>query len=380
MISTVTIVQRILPHYRIPFFAELRSCLESREIGLNLIYGQPAIDESMGSNELDNNWARKIKNLYLPFGMVYQPCFNTLKTSELVIVEQASRYLLNFLLMIKKNFINQKIGFWGHGINFQIDHYGLKNELKKKYSRKVDWWFAYTNKTKKILLESGVPDNKVSVVQNAIDTEYLIRMKENITPEEIEQLKNEFNLHSCRTGIFCGKMYRGKKIEFLLKACKKIKKELPNFQMLFLGDGPDAFSVKEAANKYSWIHYVGPTYGRDKVKFFLASDVCLYPGIIGLGILETFALETPIITTYQNQSPEIEYLIPDVNGLMTSESIDEFAAAGIYVLSHESLRTNLQHGCRESGKNYTIQNMVQNFALGITSCLEKFPNENITSS
>ena len=127
--------------------------------------------------------------------------------------------------------------------------------------------------------------------------------------------------------------------------------------------------MQTASNNTDWIHYVGPKFGKDRVKYFKISSVQLMPGLVGLGILDSFALETPIITTkYKYHSPEIEYLNNENNGIITEDSVDIYVRKLIQVLKSEQYLSLIEE-CRSSSETYTIETMVTNFKNGIVSCM-----------
>ena len=220
-IHRVGIVQRLLPHYRLPFFQELRNFLALRNVKLDLIYGQGNLNDKAKKDQDHLHWGIKLKNFYLPFNLVYQPCLYRLKKYDMVIIEQANILLINYYLLLKKNFTRQKVAFWGHGRNYQDNQDSLNNKIKKLYINRVDWWFAYTNKVKDFIVKSGFPKERVTVVQNAIDSGNLIRITESISSQEIESLRSQYGLQNCFVGLFCGGMYKEKRIDFLLDACNK---------------------------------------------------------------------------------------------------------------------------------------------------------------
>ena len=98
--------------------------------------------------------------------------------------------------------------------------------------------------------------------------------------------------------------------------------------MLFLGTGTDAPIVKQFAESRPWVHYVGPRYGIERVPYFLLSDAFLMPGLVGLAVLDCFALGTPLLTTkFPYHSPEIEYLEPGVDGIVSENSLEAYVSA-----------------------------------------------------
>ncbi len=371
-IHRVAIVQRVLPHYRLPFFQELRDFLVLRNVKLDLIYGQGNLKDKAKKDQDHLYWGVKLKNFYLPFNFVYQPCLYRLKKYDIVIIEQANKLLINYYLLLKKDVTWQKIAFWGHGRNMQASRNSMSNKFKALCSKKVDWWFAYTRGTKKAITNTGFPGERITVVQNSINTDDLIKAKNTFSAEDIQAARRQYGLHNCKVGLYCGGMYKEKRLIFLLDACNRIKQHVPSFQMIFIGDGPDSFIVKQAANEKKWIHYIGPKFGNTKVKYYLMSDIVLNPGAVGLSIIDSFVLECPLITTRMPSyhGPEIEYLRPDVNGILSDNSLEAFSKAAINLLNDDDLFNILKKGCRKSASNYTMEKMVNNFGNGILDCLQ----------
>jgi glycosyltransferase involved in cell wall biosynthesis len=110
------------------------------------------------------------------------------------------------------------------------------------------------------------------------------------------------------------------------------------------------------------------------VPYYKLADVFLMPGLVGLGILDAFAFEKPFVTTtYPYHSPEIEYLDNWNNGVMTGNSLDEYVAGVVKVLTDEGVRRRIQAGCRSAVQKYTIEQMVTNYADGIHAALAAPP-------
>jgi precorrin-6B methylase 2 len=59
-----------------------------------------------------------------------------------------------------------------------------------------------------------------------------------------------------------------------------IKNAVPDFEMIFVGGGPDEKRVKVAAEKYEWVHFPGPKIDEEKVPYFMLSRLFLMPGLV----------------------------------------------------------------------------------------------------
>jgi len=231
---------------------------------------------------------------------------------------------------------------------------------------------AYTDLTKKVLLDANYPASKITVLDNANDTSKLKTFAESITDDQICSLRNSLGITSENVGVFCGSLYTGKRLDILIAAARQVRAQINDFELVVIGAGPDENLVKEAVKTASWIHYVGPRFGYEKALFMKLGKIFLLPYIVGLAILDSFTLGMPLVAMRNgNHSPEIAYLQHDKNGIVTGDSIEEYAS-GICTLFNDPVKLNaMSNQCLLDAKHYTIENMVTKFTDGIMACLEK---------
>ncbi len=368
----VLIIYKFLPQYRLEFFQQLKIELSKEGIELTLVYGKLKNTDSLKNDEVDIDWAFFIPNKVIRLGktqLLWQPCLAHTKDKDLIIVEQANKLLINYYFSFMRHFKPFKFAFWGHGRNLQDDPASIRNKFKYKFLGYCDWWFAYTNGVKRMLQSYKFPTDKITVVQNAIDTKSLTRYYDEVSEDDIKDLKNLWKIAGDNIGIYCGGMYMEKRLDFIIKSCQIIKKSVPDFHMVFIGSGIDANFVTEAEKSFDFIHYVGPKFGKERVKYFKLASVQLMPGAVGLGILDSFALQAPIITTdLPIHGPEIEYLENGINGIITPNDLTEYTQTVVDILLKKKY-LNLIEGCVRSAAVYTVENMVTNFKNGILKCL-----------
>jgi len=370
----IIIIQRILPHYRVEIFRQLQEILENNGVKLVLIYGQENKGAVPVSVDIDEDWAFKIKNKYIRiFGreFVWQPCIQYINGANLIIIEQAGRLIINYLLQFVLMRKYEKLAYWGHGRNMQGSQNSIREIIKLKLLNNIDWWFLYTDINLKHLIKYGVPDSKISIVNNSINTNELNSAVNELSNKNKLELKSELGLTSKYVVLYCGGMYPDKKLSFLLQSCMKIKKNIKDFEIILIGSGPDEVLVKKYCNEYKWIKYIGPKFGKERVPYFMASDLLLMPGLVGLAIIDSFITQTPIVTTnISSHSPEIAYLENGKNGIMTDYSLDKYSDAVVDFLLSDTLQLKLAEGCQESAKKYTIDLMVGKFSEGVVQCLD----------
>ena len=378
----VAIVYRFLPQWRVAFFSGLRDALASRNIRLRLYYGKnPPQPNSQAKqqrlkwgNEVDLEWGTPTPNrlwTIRKYELIWQQLPSEVFSADLIIFMQENSLLSNYAAGLRAALAGRKTAFWGHGLNHQENPMSLGNIFKRMYSTRVDWWFAYTQAVAARLAQIGFPSERITVVDNAIDTAELMAAAQRVTPQQLNDLRKQLNFGDGPVGIYCGAMYPDKRLGFLTQACDRIRELVPGFEMLFLGTGSDASIVRQFAESRPWVHYVGPRYGTERVPYFLVSDVFLMPGLVGLAVLDCFALGTPLLTTkFPFHSPEIEYLEPGIDGIVSENSLEAYVSAVVEVLRSEELQQRLKLGCRQKSLRYTTENMVERFSNGIQDALE----------
>jgi glycosyltransferase involved in cell wall biosynthesis len=371
----VVVLQHRLLHYRMGFFEKLRASCATKGIAFHLVHGQPTASELKKRDVGVLNWADSVTNRYINVrgrDVLWQPFPEQHRDAELVVLMQENRLVSNYPWLFWRNGTNAKIGYWGHGRNFQTDAPGgLREKWKKMLVGRVDWWFAYTQMTRDILLGDGYPDERITVLDNAIDNEAFRRDLDSVSDADLAALRAKVGAGgTAPVGIFCGSLYPDKRIGLMIEAADRIRAAIPDFVLVVIGDGPSAEEVKLAAASRSWLHWVGVQKGREKAGWFKAADVVFNPGAVGLHVLDSFCSGTPMITTAESQhGPEIAYLEDGVNGLVVRGGAAEYAAAVVAMLSDGDRYAALRQAALQSAGRYTLNNMVARFCDGIERCL-----------
>lgn len=374
MEKSVLVVQATIKQYRVPFFLGLHAALQGKGIELVVAYGDPPTSEEKKRDdvELEGPCGKKIRNRWwLGERLLLQSIFREVRRADLIIMEQAGKNLMNYVLLLLSALRMKKVAYWGHGYNRKGDPRSIAEKLKRLLLGRVDWWFAYTPKTTRYLLACGVPEEIITTVFNTMDTKRFREELDAVTASELMVARRSLGLDDGRQiGLYCGSLYREKHIGFLLKASAMIKEALPEFELLVIGGGSGENELMEAAEGRCWIHCLGPRFGHDKAVFFRMAHVFLNPGVVGLAILDGFAAGIPMITTdIPNHGPEIEYLEDGRNGLMTPHDERQYADNVVSLLLDDDRRSKMRESALESGKEYSIANMVDRFKAGIVSCL-----------
>jgi glycosyltransferase involved in cell wall biosynthesis len=378
--TTVAIIQEHLHHYRVAFYHHLRDQLEQRNIELALYYDQ----ETSPCDELDSEtWVHHTPAIRMG-KLTWQRLPRIAKSADLIVFQQQVRYPNNLLRILSSPWHGQKTAFWGHGHCFAEGWENRWSEMLKAWlSTKVDHWFAYNDKSARVVRNLGYPEDRITHVQNAVDTTALREAHASVTDEQKHVLKKELGIDSDNICVFTGQYYINKNLPFLIVAAESLREMIPDFHLLMIGSGPDEHLVTEAAARHPWIHSLGRLDGTDKIPYWAISKLLLIPGLVGLVIIDSFAAGLPLVTTdFPNHSHEIDYLRHGENGWMTDTYDDPAAYARdiAKLLFDEHGRSVLSSNCLAASSVYSIENMAANFAEGVLQALSETPLRNTASA
>jgi L-malate glycosyltransferase len=374
----VLIIEAQMKQYRAPFYALLNQALRKDGVQLTVAYSDPppSDEQKKDTCELPLDYSRKIRGYWIwPNRLLFQPLIGEALRSDLVILDQGNRFLLNHLLLPLSRVGLLRVAFWGLGENLQAGQIGFSEWYRRKTLNWVSWWFAYTKDTAQYLESRGVPASIITAVQNSLDTHEISDKVGSLTPGDRHALRARMGIGPCdRVGIFCGILDESKKVRLLLESSRTIRAQIPGFHLIIAGGGPQADLLLRLAEELPWVRLTGPRFGTEKAELLAISDVFLLPGRVGLAVLDAFAAGLPMLTTrIPIHGPEIEYLEEGVNGLMTASEPEAYAEAVSSVLRMDERLSRLRAGAKVSAEKYSIQNMVANFRTGIRLALSNQP-------
>jgi glycosyltransferase involved in cell wall biosynthesis len=365
----VLIIQEHMPAFRVPFYERLRELLAGRGVELRLVYA-PNQRNTFLKGELE--WAEPVPIRWIgPLG--WQPVLGLCRGCDLVVIQQETKYAVNPLLQAWSALGGPKVAYWGHGKNFQkAAENGIGGFVKNLLAKRVDWWFAYNDLSAKVVAGLGFPCERITSVGNAVDTAGMRKRLETLDPSEVSALREAHGIRSQNIAVYTGGLYPNKRIGFLLEAAAKIREAIPDFELIIIGGGPQRAKVAEAARQNPWIHDIGPKDDHGKVPFWAMAKLLLMPGLVGLVVVDSFALGVPLVTTdYPFHSPEIDYLRDGENGCVVACGEDSSGYAdGVVALLRDPQRiTALKEEAIRSSGLHTIEHMAENFANGVMRCL-----------
>jgi len=282
--------------------------------------------------------------------------------------------MLNYPLLLRRKLSGSSplIAYWGHGAALSRGRKAtVRDSFKRFLTRQVDYWFAYTDLSKFLVMDAGFPEDRICVVNNSTDTADISAAYETCANTDRISIRNELGLNeNGPVLVYCGRLHEKKALPFLIESCRIARERLPNLSLLVIGDGPLGAWLGDVAGKEAWIKPVGSKYDREKARYLMAGDMFVLPSYAGLSILDGFAAGLPVvIARFNNHGPEIAYLQDGVNGLLTDTTPDVYAEALLRLAEDNALRRRMGEVARRTAMQYTVEGMAANFAEGVERAL-----------
>lgn len=369
----VLMVQRRLTHYRVPFFERLSAALGSRGMDLTLGIGQPNDDERMreDAGALDGalplvcrQWAGG-RAAWLSLGALCED-------ADLVVLPQENRLLSNVPLLIRRHPF--RVALWGHGQDMQAGPgplAALARHWKANLTRRADWWFAYTATSANVLCGLRCPPQRISTVDNAVDTVDLSEAVTRLRQSGASELRLALGLAEGPVGLFLGSLVSSRRLDLLLAAATRLRATCPSFQLLIAGDGPLAGWLRDQVCDAEWVRVVGAVHGERKHQCLAVAELMLMPASLGVGLLEALACGVPLVTSdAPGHGPEFAYLRPGHNALVVAPRADTLAQAAQALMQQADGLSRLREAGRQTARRYSLDAMVQRFADGLQAWRE----------
>ncbi len=370
-----TILQRRMVQYRTTLFERLRHELDDRNIELRVVYGQPSPNDAKRNDARHLSWGDEVEARWFNVRgteLLWQPCPPDARKADLLILQQENKILSNLPHLLRRTVGSAKVGYWGHGRNLQsTDPDGLSERVKAQLITRVDWWFGYTEQTRELLHNDGYPDDRITVLDNAIDNDSFVADLAAVGDERLDELRRRIDLApDGPLAVYCGSLYPDKRLDLLLDVARRVHEQDPSFRLVVMGDGPSRPEVEAFTETEPWAHWVGMQTGVDKAAWFRLAKVYLSPGAVGLHVLDAFTAGVPMFTTTTAMhGPEICYLDNGVNGYVLEPDPALFAKTVGEVLADPARLQSLVDAGRQAAERYTLANMITNFADGIEAAI-----------
>lgn len=227
-------------------------------------------------------------------------------------------YLTTWIAAILARMTGKRVYFWTHGWTEQ-DH-GFKKYIRIVFYRLAHEMFLYGHHAKRIGVKSGFQKERLHVIFNSLDYMAQITARMCVKEEELPAVRTSlFGENAARPMLICtGRLIPMRQLDILFEAMGRLLKDGLSVNLLLIGDGPEMPHLKAYADSNRLtVNFYGPCYNEALLaRFFMASDLLVMPGRIGLSAMHSLAFGTPVIVhdNPNDQGPEWESIIPGYNG------------------------------------------------------------------
>jgi glycosyltransferase involved in cell wall biosynthesis len=318
--------------------------------------------------------------------LVYQPVFLKIASGsfDALVVGHEVKYLANIALIFLFRLRGKPVLLWGFGQNLDITKErrsplgrwvgGAVRAAQARMLRLATDFLAYTRRGANHAMRSGMERERVTVLNNTIDTSAEVAAHARAQSLDRAGLRRDFGLSpEAVVFLFVGRMNEAKRVDALIEAVRTLRRrQTMAVEVLVVGSGPAESELRDLAHGESWCRFLGQVQESDALgRIFRASDAVVIPGYVGLAVNHAFAHGLPVITCQSElHSPEIDYVEPGINGLILG-SLEELDAGLLLFASSVELRRSLSAGALLSREKLDLRHMVEAFDQGVSRALHR---------
>jgi len=224
-----------------------------------------------------------------------------------------------WLFMILAKLKGKKVFMWSHGA--YGNEKGLRLLLRKWSEKLATGTFLYGTYAKDILVNHGVPEEKLHVIYNSLAYDEQMEIRKSIQPSML--YKEHFN-NDHKNIVFVGRLTKIKKLDQILKAVALLKKRKQNYNVTLIGDGTEKQILEKLVHDLGLdnVWFYGACYDEKMLcEMLFNADICVSPGNVGLTAMHTMTFGTPVIShnNFSMQMPEFEAIEEGKTGTFFKE-------------------------------------------------------------
>jgi glycosyltransferase involved in cell wall biosynthesis len=226
-------------------------------------------------------------------------------------------FLTTWVATLAARVTGKRVLFWTQG--WTLSHSGWKDRVRCVFFRLAHGLLFYGRKARLMAIERGFRPENTYVIGNSLDYKSQVVHRELVTEEELRQTRSAlFEFPNRPLLLCCARLEPYKRLDLVFEAMCHLRQEGDEVNLLLVGAGSEKASLQRAARDMSLsVHFYGACYDEATLaRLFMAADVTVVPGNIGLTAIHSLAYGTPVIThdDHVSQAPESESIVPGVTG------------------------------------------------------------------
>ena len=259
---------------------------------------------------------------------------------------------------------------WSEGIENSQSTLGKAiNPLIQFIIRNVDAVIVPGTLSRDFHLKQGAVLEKIFIAPNIVDNETFKRSCLKFRQKK-EKLKSTLNIHNKKNILFVGRLVKGKGIDCLIKAFKKLKGDCNDCGLVIVGNGP----FKNELEKICTVEYIEDVYftgwlSEERMMYYSIADIFVLPtrrDVWGLVINEAMCCGLPVIST-NAAGCAVDMIKPGENGFIVDvDDVDQlYSAIKKIILDDELARKMGERSLAIIENKFYIEKMINGFVDAI---------------
>jgi glycosyltransferase involved in cell wall biosynthesis len=336
----VAIIDGIAAHYRLLLFQKLSRLQETdyhlyasnkKHLGIEVI--DPSL-ASLPVSEGGIKWSF-IDNVVFRNRIIWQNKILKLATKgefDIFLFIGESQVVSSWIGVLICKIRKKSVVFWGHGLYGNEKYF--KGIIRHVFNKLPDAYLVYNVRSKELLVKAGIKEEKLFVVNNSLNHDAHMNIRNSLTNDEIWILKKKLFPQNSDLPVllFIGRLTQVKKIDQLIESVNILHQRGKKLNCLIIGSGDLDNYLKELVSSLkldNFFHFYGACYDeRENALLLSLSDCCVSPGNVGLTAIHSMSFGTPVVShdDLTCQMPEVSSVIENVTGeLFKKDDISDLA-------------------------------------------------------
>lgn len=305
--ADVVVIQRVVPHYRVPIFAELY-----RRYGWRVATAeQPQANNLSLADPGQHAWLQPMPIRLSPRSqyraMVPLAAIRRTMRPEAILAEFSLQMSSSWDLAIRRRG-HEPFAFWSQGWNRERGFHSLKDSilqsLRLRLLARADAQLCYSADSAEYLRAKLGDKMPIFVAHNALAG----------GPRQVKASQAPRDAL-----LYVGRLTHGKRIEVLIDAFRTLQSLRPTATLTVVGDGPDRAALEALATGTPGVRFAGAVYDDEALRReFDAAGLFVVPGSAGLSVNEALMNGLPVMLFEDHDlirhHPEHQNVVPGQTG------------------------------------------------------------------
>jgi len=376
--KNIAIIYQYFAHYRLPVLKSLSQCDNDSEYRFYFFSDNKSnipsiklINKDIIERSVEHGgirWERLKNHWLMQWGLWQRGVLKIAWSSKYsaVIFLGDKRYLSTWVGALLAKWRGKKVFFWSHG--YRRLRGGIQGMVIRLFYRIPHAHLFYGHRAVDLAIRDGLDGSRLFVIYNSLDFPLQQDCANYVSDEDIEKVRNRFIQPALPLLVFSGRLTASKMVDRLFRAQSVLSRSGNNFNALIIGGGPARDSLISLQNELmlkSQVLFYGECYEEQELaKLYLAGDVFVLPGALGLSGIHAMGYGLPVITNdhFDSQGPEFEAIIPNITGdFYRAGDLDSLIESiSKWIAKAKSERDQIREACiARIGTTYTADNQVK---------------------